>query len=57
MKEEAKEKIRKWIKEGVLSEYTRMDCLFMLSGSSMDISLTDALDAVDELMMDGEISI
>lgn len=57
MKEEAKEKIRKWIKEGVLSEYTRMDCLFMLSGSSMDISLTDALDAVEELMMDGEISI
>jgi len=57
MKEKAKEKIRKWIKEGILSEYTRMDCLFMLSGSSMEISLTDALDAVDELMIDNEISI
>jgi len=57
MKEKAKEKIRKWIKEGILSEYTRMDCLFMLSGSSLEISLTDALDAVDELMMDNEISI
>ena len=57
MKEKAKEKIRKWIKEGILSEYTRMDCLFMLSGSSMEISLTDALDAVDELMINNEISI
>lgn len=55
MKEKAKAKIRKWMQEGRLSEYKRMDCLFFLCGAMDDISLSEALDAVDEMMVDREI--